>query len=529
MSAPPGLRGKGAPIITHAASVPGEREQGNLSNADFRSLLQRAKPKGGRSSTSEEQESKSEKELRAMRKLKKLQSFQRWQAKKAQYTEKQGSQYRDRAAERREDNNPDYKDTEDLQGEVDIEKSKFLGGDLEHTHLVKGLDYALLQKTKAALEREEEERLEKAFEESESKKQKEAQKKEEAAKTDNAPRFVTQMGRALHELLMTKPVAADKEKTSQFLPGRMIFEFELDDFASPLPTTLLQPKSDLPTSEERLSGMVSVDIRKRISKVMEYLGQGTHPKRDKEKKKKKKDGDETKMDDESSGKEDEAMETREKVAVKQEDEDQDDIFAGVDNYIPAGATTELDVRVLAERVKKERNRREVDEELAEPPVPTVPTVAAKPVMATVPDEGVARSHKAQTIEPKIVREPAAPKREQDPNYVDDIYDNSFTARGSVVVDDNSDEEDVGDVRGRIKRLRTLSEQDAKWAKQGANPQAKNSQSEQKTKDQKFEKQLQKIQQVMKDRQQEKQKKPSTTNDLGEERSQKRNKILLKAS
>lgn len=27
-----------------------------------------------------------------------------------------------------------------------IEDSKFLGGDLEHTHLVKGLDYALLQK-----------------------------------------------------------------------------------------------------------------------------------------------------------------------------------------------------------------------------------------------------------------------------------------------------------------------------------------------------------------------------------------------
>lgn len=27
-----------------------------------------------------------------------------------------------------------------------IEESKYLGGDMEHTHLVKGLDYALLQK-----------------------------------------------------------------------------------------------------------------------------------------------------------------------------------------------------------------------------------------------------------------------------------------------------------------------------------------------------------------------------------------------
>ena len=33
-----------------------------------------------------------------------------------------------------------------------IDESKFLGGDLEHTHLVKGLDYALLQKVKAELE-----------------------------------------------------------------------------------------------------------------------------------------------------------------------------------------------------------------------------------------------------------------------------------------------------------------------------------------------------------------------------------------
>ena len=27
-----------------------------------------------------------------------------------------------------------------------IQESKFLGGDMEHTHLVKGLDYSLLQK-----------------------------------------------------------------------------------------------------------------------------------------------------------------------------------------------------------------------------------------------------------------------------------------------------------------------------------------------------------------------------------------------
>lgn len=30
-----------------------------------------------------------------------------------------------------------------------IQESKFLGGDMEHTHLVKGLDFALLQKVRA--------------------------------------------------------------------------------------------------------------------------------------------------------------------------------------------------------------------------------------------------------------------------------------------------------------------------------------------------------------------------------------------
>lgn len=32
-----------------------------------------------------------------------------------------------------------------------IQESKYLGGDMEHTHLVKGLDYALLEKVKAEI------------------------------------------------------------------------------------------------------------------------------------------------------------------------------------------------------------------------------------------------------------------------------------------------------------------------------------------------------------------------------------------
>lgn len=61
---------------------------------------------------------------------------------------------RDRAKERREGVNIDFVDPEQelaarglapnaLQ-HLSIEQSKFLGGDIAHTHLVKGLDYALL-------------------------------------------------------------------------------------------------------------------------------------------------------------------------------------------------------------------------------------------------------------------------------------------------------------------------------------------------------------------------------------------------
>ncbi|GKU99988.1 hypothetical protein SLEP1_g12756 [Rubroshorea leprosula] len=78
--------------------------------------------------------------------------------------------YRDRAKERREDQNPDYEPTElgsfhavappgtvDIRSadahKLSIEKSKYLGGDVEHTHLVKGLDYALLNKVRSEIDR----------------------------------------------------------------------------------------------------------------------------------------------------------------------------------------------------------------------------------------------------------------------------------------------------------------------------------------------------------------------------------------
>lgn len=54
--------------------------------------------------------------------------------------------YRDRAAERRREE--DMGVQPELISQFSIEQSKFLGGDIEHTHLVRGLDFNLLRKTR---------------------------------------------------------------------------------------------------------------------------------------------------------------------------------------------------------------------------------------------------------------------------------------------------------------------------------------------------------------------------------------------
>eukprot|EP00501_MAST-03F_sp_TOSAG23-6_P000363 GSMAST32.ASY1.ANO1.370.1 assembled CDS len=74
-------------------------------------------------------------------------SFVVEESKKKKSKTEEASRFRDRASERRKGLNIDYKDSEISQS-ISVENSKFLGGDEEHTHLVKGLDYALLKKVR---------------------------------------------------------------------------------------------------------------------------------------------------------------------------------------------------------------------------------------------------------------------------------------------------------------------------------------------------------------------------------------------
>merc|ERR1719440_9387 len=64
--------------------------------------------------------------------------------------------YRDRAAERKA-GKEEYLRTAaefDNSAEVTLDDSKYLGGDLDHTHLVKGLDFALLNKVRGEINKQ---------------------------------------------------------------------------------------------------------------------------------------------------------------------------------------------------------------------------------------------------------------------------------------------------------------------------------------------------------------------------------------
>ncbi|KMT14106.1 hypothetical protein BVRB_4g079290 [Beta vulgaris subsp. vulgaris] len=197
--------------------------------------------------------------------------------------------YRDRAKERREDQNPDYEPT-DLgfhavapPGNVDlkaadsqklaIERSKYLGGDVEHTHLVKGLDYALLHKVRSEMDKKPES-------------EEDTDGKSRAAKDDQPVSFRTATAKSVYQW-MVKPQTVIKTN-EMFLPGRMAFIFDMENiYSHDIPTTLHRSKADCPVLEEMVTVNVDGSVLDRIAKIMSYLRLGSSGKVLKKKKKEK--------------------------------------------------------------------------------------------------------------------------------------------------------------------------------------------------------------------------------------------------
>lgn len=138
--------------------------------------------------------------------------------------EREAEQFRDRAKERRLGTSKEYQISEEAVKSLTVEESKYLGGDMEHTHLVKGLDFALLAKVRAEMDVEEEEKdeqLDKALDD--------ALNKLEAA---------TPLGKSVRTLVLTERKRGRKN-IDMFLPGRTMFAFDLDDdFGSDIPTAV---------------------------------------------------------------------------------------------------------------------------------------------------------------------------------------------------------------------------------------------------------------------------------------------------
>lgn len=114
-----------------------------LTNNDFRRIFDNF-----------EKEKKEKENDALLKEEKKLKRKQKYLIKKKKNEEKNENQkYRDRAEERRKGILKDVKDESVLYNNINntIDESKFMGGDEEHTHLVKGLDFLLLNKVRNKL------------------------------------------------------------------------------------------------------------------------------------------------------------------------------------------------------------------------------------------------------------------------------------------------------------------------------------------------------------------------------------------
>ncbi|GAV70975.1 RED_C domain-containing protein/RED_N domain-containing protein [Cephalotus follicularis] len=202
--------------------------------------------------------------------------------------EPEGPRYRDRAKERREDQNPDYETTElgsfhavappgnvellsaDAQ-KISIEKSKYLGGDVEHTHLVKGLDYALLNKVRSEIDKK-------------PGTGDDADGKSRTSKEDKNLSFRTATAKSVYQCIV-KPQTVIKSN-EMFLPGRMSFIYSMEGgYSHDIPTTLHRSKADCPVPDEMVIVSVDGSVLDRIAKIMSYLRLGSSGKVLKKKKK----------------------------------------------------------------------------------------------------------------------------------------------------------------------------------------------------------------------------------------------------
>ena len=205
--------------------------------------------------------------------------------------------YRDRAKERREESAPEYQGelsgavlagvpggvpgvtARDELRQLSVEESKFLGGDVEHTHLVKGLDFALLRKVRAEMAETEKDV---AFE-----RRREARASADVRGETRVPGRVPDpldasssprgaFGRAVADAALAASALdnvslAEIRPNERFASGRVSFAFDLSRAsASDVPATTMRSASD-PESRRADAGSNRV-LAGKDAPVLERLG-----------------------------------------------------------------------------------------------------------------------------------------------------------------------------------------------------------------------------------------------------------------
>ncbi|ORX47874.1 hypothetical protein BCR36DRAFT_584578 [Piromyces finnis] len=192
--------------------------------------------------------------------------------------EEEDMHYRDRAKERRQEMNPDYEETKAIfsmlnkNSETEInektltyEQSKYLGGDESHTHLVKGLDYAFLQKVRKELE----------MKKIQKQKDDEAKEYVEQIHGDNKkPTFNSVISKNIHYWAVEKPKEQLPLKNEMFIAGRMAYVWELGlengyyVGSSDIPITLQRSKAEIKNYQDKFNVSTNDLVIDKISQIM---------------------------------------------------------------------------------------------------------------------------------------------------------------------------------------------------------------------------------------------------------------------
>lgn len=255
--------------------------------------------------------------------------------------------YRDRAKERREGATTDFTQNDarnstsgyravapDMKSGIDtaerrrqlIQESKFLGGDLQHTHLVKGLDYALLQKVRSEITHQEtieEIEIEKLVDEKIAEK---VNEKLEAEKHESdESELKTVLGKNIHRLIATQR-SKNVERNEFFVAGRMAYLVELEDenAESDIPTTIIRSKAETQASAELNTLNTNDIVVNKLTNIFSYLRQGG------KKKNKKKDKGVFKVPEEPI-----AKPSTNSTSSKSRHKEDDSIYGDIGDYKPA--------------------------------------------------------------------------------------------------------------------------------------------------------------------------------------------------